>query len=227
MCAWKERFGSHLGTEPILTRAPSRGGQTLVPTYYRCTHHFQWNVRNGTFLYISVPFQSRGALGAVFGGGRGRWSLPAKSRDFKIWGLGRNPWRVHRSTPCGEKGALAPGGCVLWRAEPGLARRADDAFLRDAVAYRRGIPCFRRGAHWARAPGILRCRCARPGLPSCLASPRHSYRGSPPRKRSFRWWAISFISRVLCCLALALAQDFLHCAVDSRQFAPHDLHHND
>lgn len=52
--------GSHHGTEPILTRAPSRGGQTPVPTYYRCTHHFQWNVRNGTFLYISVPFQSRG-----------------------------------------------------------------------------------------------------------------------------------------------------------------------
>ena len=157
------------------------------------------------------------------------WAGGPRPRKVGVLNLGPRSESVE-GTPVyamRRKGGVTPGGCVSWRAEPGLARRADDAFLCDAVAYRKGIPCCHGGAHWARTLGILRCRCARPGLPSCLASPCHSYRGSPPRKRSFWWWAISFISRVLCCLALALAQYLAHRSVDSLQLGPHDLRRND
>ena len=65
--------------------------------------------------------------------------LPAKKSGFL--NLGPRSESVE-GTPVyamRRKGGITPGGYVLWRAEPGLARRADDAFLCDAVAYRKGI----------------------------------------------------------------------------------------
>lgn len=108
-CAVRNGCGSHHGTEPIPTRAPSRGGQTPVPTYYRCTHHFQWNGKErNVLIYIgSVPI-SGGAR--VFGVGLGRWSLPAKKSGFL--NLGPRSESVE-GTPVyvvRRRGGVTPGG---------------------------------------------------------------------------------------------------------------------